>query len=514
MRHRPPARSTALALALATLAPAAAVGAPAPASAQATAPTAQHASADARAPRVFDTWFPSAPRVRRLGNGMQVVTVRWPSPGIVSYYTLVRVGSRDEVEPGHSGFAHFFEHMMFRGTERFPQDAYDAALQGVGADNNAFTTNDYTCYTITGPASALPTFVELEADRFQHLSYTEQVFRTEAGAVRGEYQVWSSNPEQPMWETLSELAFTRHTYGHTTIGYLRDIDLMPTRYEYAQRFFRRYYTPDDTTLIVIGDFDEAALDALVDRHYGGWRGRRDRPRIPAEPEPTGGRRDLPWAGSSPPRMMVGWRVPQFVREGRERQRSLIESAALDVVHGLAFHSSSPLYQRLVVERRSALELSSWAGEHARDPGLFVAAATLAPPTGTPPTGAPPSGEGSVPVTVFDPVLAEIQGELDRIARGEVSAERIASVRDHLLYSVAMMLETPSSVAYFLAGQLAVAPSLDDVRAYYDALAAITPEQVAAAASAYLGEGRRYVVTLREVREAAATPAAPSEGGAR
>jgi zinc protease len=455
------------------------------------------------APRVrpFDSWFPNAPRVRTLRNGLNVITVRWPSPGIVAYYTLVRVGSRDEVEPGHSGFAHFFEHMMFRGTERFPQHAYDAALQGVGADNNAFTTNDYTCYTITGPASALPTFVELEADRFQHLSYTEQVFRTEAGAVRGEYQVWSSNPEQPMWEALSEAAFTRHTYGHTTIGYLRDIDLMPTRYEYAQQFFRRYYTPDDATVIVVGDFDEAALDALVDQHYAGWRGRRDRPRIPAEPAPTGARRDLPWAGSSAPRMMVGYRVPAFVPEGANATRTaaaLRESAALDVVHGLAFDSASPLYQRLVVNDRSVLELSSWAGEHSRDPGLFVVLATLPPPEGAP---AP---------TIFDPSLQAIQDELDRIGRGETPAERVNAVRDHLLYAVPMTLETPSSVAVFLASQLAVAGSLDVVRGYYDALAAITPADVARAVQSHLTTSHRYVVTLREVREPAAAPAA---GGA-
>ncbi|MFN9809552.1 MAG: M16 family metallopeptidase [Deltaproteobacteria bacterium] len=447
----------------------------------------------------FDSWFPSAPRVRTLRNGLDIVTVRWPSPGIVAYYTLVRVGSRDEVEPGHSGFAHFFEHMMFRGTERFPQHAYDAALQRVGADNNAFTTNDYTCYTVTGPASALPTFVELEADRFQHLSYTEETFRTEAGAVRGEYQVWSSSPEQPLWEALSEAAFTRHTYGHTTIGYLRDIDLMPTRYAYAQQFFRRYYTPDDATLIIVGDFDEAALDALVDQHYAAWRGRRDRPRIPAEPPPTGGRRDLPWSGASAPRMMIGYRGPAFVPEGATAARTataLREAAALDVVHGLAFDSASPLYQRLVVNERSVLELSSWAGEHSRDPGLFVALATLPPP------------EGAPTPAIFDPTIQAIQGELDRLGRGELGAERVAAVRDHLLYAVPMTLETPSSVAVFLASQLAVAGSLEAVRGYYDALAAITPADVARVAQSHLTERQRYVVTLREVRE----PAAAAEAG--
>jgi predicted Zn-dependent peptidase len=145
-----------------------------------------------------------------------------------------------------------------------------------------------------------------------------------------------------------------------------------------------------------------------------------------------------------------------------------------------------------------LELSSWAGEHSRDPGLFVVLATLPPPEGAP---AP---------TIFDPSLQAIQDELDRIGRGETPAERVNAVRDHLLYAVPMTLETPSSVAVFLASQLAVAGSLDVVRGYYDALAAITPADVARAVQSHLTTSHRYVVTLREVREPAAAPAA---GGA-
>lgn len=431
----------------------------------------------------FDAWFASAPRVRRLANGLEVVSVHWPSPGIVAYYTLVRVGSRDEVEPGHSGFAHFFEHMMFRGTERHSAEDYSRTLQALGADNNAFTSSDYTCYTNVGASSALATFVELESDRFQHLAYTEEVFRTEAGAVRGEYQVWSSNPDQPMWEALSELAFTRHTYGHTTIGYLRDIDQMPTRYAYAQSFFRRYYTPDDAVVIVVGDFDDAELDRLVDASYAGWRGRRDRPRIPVEPAPTGGRRDLAWPSATPPRVLVGYRTPQFVQTGRARAASLVDSAALQVVHGLVFDASSPLYQRLVVDERSVLELSSMAGDQSRDPGLFIAQATLSP-------------EPSTLGDVFAPTIDAIQQELDRLAAGGIDAQRVRDVRDHLLYGIAMSLETPASAAYFLASQLAVGSSLDDARDYFAALANVTPEDVARVARTYLTSSHRYVVTLQ------------------
>ena len=130
----------------------------------------------------FDDLFGGAPQVETLPNGMRVVMVPWASPGIVAYYTLVRAGSRDEVEAGHTGFAHFFEHMMFRGTSAHPAEEYAARLNAVGADGNAYTTNDYTCYTIVAPTTALSMLVELEADRFQNLRYEEAAFRTEAGA--------------------------------------------------------------------------------------------------------------------------------------------------------------------------------------------------------------------------------------------------------------------------------------------------------------------------------------------
>lgn len=458
-------------------------------------------AAEPEAPRPSDAIFSSRPQVERLPNGLTVVTVQWPSPGIVAYYTMVRVGSRDEVEEGHSGFAHFFEHMMFRGTERYSQHEYDRILQGFGADNNAFTSQDYTCYTITAPTSALPTVVELEADRFQNLSYEENVFRTEAGAVRGEYQVWSSNPSQPLWETLSEIAFTRHTYGHTTIGYLRDIEAMPTRYEYSRQFFRRYYTPDNTYLIVVGEFDRDALLAKVRQEYGGWRGRRDTPRIPVEPEPrAGARRDLPWDGASPPRVFVGWRVPAFEPSSpRQRAQGLRDTAALQIVHDLAFDQSAPLYQRMVVQDRTLLELESWGGEHTRDPGLFVVTAALVPGEGAP---------------AFDPVIDAFQAEMGRIAAGEIPADRVRAVQQNLRYSLAMGLETPSSVAGFVAGMLAVSGRVEAIDDYLRALEQVTPEDVARVARQYLVPERRFVVTLAQrERAAGAAGADASEGGA-
>jgi zinc protease len=432
-----------------------------------------------------DSLLGGAPRLEALPNGLRVVMVPWASPGIVAYYSLVRVGSRDEVESGHTGFAHFFEHMMFRGTEAHSGEDYAALLNGVGADGNAYTTNDYTCYTIVAPSSALPLLTELEADRFRNLSYAEPAFRTEAGAVRGEYQVWSSDPSQPMWEALSELAFSRHTYRHTTIGYLADIDAMPGYYDYSRDFFRRFYTPDDVTLIVVGDFDDDALMAMIRERYGSWRGRRARSAVPVEPEPTaGGRRDLTWTGPLSPQMYVSWRTPAFVAEGRgrgaaaARTASLRDTAALTLVYLYAFAESSPLYQRLVVNERQLLDLSTGLGEQSRDPGLFMVMTELAEGTGT-----------------FDGVLQALQAELDAIGRGEVDAARLGTARSHLFGSLVMSLETPASVAGFLAAHLAVAPELDTVRAYLTALGEVTAEDLTRVAHEHLTETRRFTVTM-------------------
>ena len=438
--------------------------------------------------------FGNAPQSTRLPNGLEVVSVRWNTPGIVAYYTLVRVGSRDEVEPGHSGFAHLFEHMMFRGTRTMPNREYDRRILSFGADNNAFTTRDFTLYTTTAPSTVLDELMQVEADRFQNLHYDEGAFRTETGAVQGEYAKAVSNPRMAMWEALSEISFPRHTYGHTTLGYLRDICLMPTRFEYSRRFFRRFYTPDNSTLIVVGDVDHDALVASARRHYGRWRGRRARVRVPAAAEPTPQSRHIPWDGATPAQMYVAYRAPSFDgghARGASREAALRETAALEVVKGLAFAESSPLYQRLVVRDQSLLRLAADEGSFTRDPGLFIATAVLAPPSRD-----------------FDAALEAIQGELERIAGGEVDAERFEAVRSNQRYRLLGSLQTPDDVANLLGRTIALSGTVAALDEYLEALAAVTPQDVSRAASTYLVPGRRSVVTLAARVDADGPPPEP------
>src|SRR5688572_3734072 len=169
--------------------------------------------------------FPYAYTKHTLPNGLTAIVIPMESPGLIAYYTVVRTGSRDEVEAGHSGFAHFFEHMMFRGTDKYSQDAYNDLLKRMGADSNAYTSDDQTVYHIVGPASQLATMMDMESDRFKNLKYTEDAFRTEALAVLGEYNKSASNPFLPMFEKLRDLAYQKHTYKHSSLGFLDDIKI-------------------------------------------------------------------------------------------------------------------------------------------------------------------------------------------------------------------------------------------------------------------------------------------------
>ena len=247
--------------------------------------------------------FPYQAVTRSLDNGLKVVLVPFDSPGIVAYYTIVRAGSRNEVEPGKSGFAHFFEHMMFRGTDKFSTAQYNAVFRELGSDANAYTSDDVTVYHALFGKDGIEKVIELESDRFMNLKYNESDFKQESKAVLGEYNKNYSDPENKLYEKVRETAFTSHTYKHTTIGFLDDIKDMPNQYAYSLEFFRRYYTPSNCTVLVVGDIDADATYQLIRKYYGPWKVAAYEPKIPAEPEQTALRSDrIAWEGTTLPQI--------------------------------------------------------------------------------------------------------------------------------------------------------------------------------------------------------------------
>jgi zinc protease len=376
-----------------------------------------------------------------LDNSLKVIAIPYDSPGTVAFYTIVRTGSRDEVEPGHSGFAHFFEHMMFRGTETYSAEEYNDILKRAGADSNAFTTDDYTAYHITGPARELPTFVKLEADRFQNLRYTEDVFRTEALAVLGEYNKSASSPGLLLMEKLRDLAFDKHTYEHTTIGFLDDIKAMPEHYDYSLKFFDRYYRPDNTIVLVVGDLSPQDVFHLVRTHYGSWKPGYKPPHIePEAPQPERRTGHISWPNPTRPYMMLGYHTPAF-------STSDTSWPALDVISELLFSESAPLYQELVVAKQWVDALSGGAEDH-RDPYLFTVMARV-------------KSDDLVPQVkmVIDQHLQKLQSE-------PIEPRRVDAVKSHLRYSFALGLDSPASVARQVAHYLNLTRQVDTINRLY------------------------------------------------
>ena len=225
---------------------------------------------------------------KSLANGLKVIVVPTGFPNIVSLYIAMQTGSRHEVEPGKSGFAHFFEHMMFRGTPSYTPDAYNAIITKAGARQNASTSDDWTMYYTTFAREDLPKIMEIEADRFQNLSYSVEAFKTEANAVLGEYNKNSASPINKLDEVQRESSFTTHTYKHTTMGFIRDIEDMPNQFDYSKTFFRRWYRPENATMIIAGDVKADQVLPLVEKYFGSWkRGTSEPVKIPQEPPSNG-----------------------------------------------------------------------------------------------------------------------------------------------------------------------------------------------------------------------------------
>ncbi|MCA9546224.1 MAG: insulinase family protein [Myxococcales bacterium] len=415
--------------------------------------------------------LPFAPQQSTLPNGLKVVTVKTDHAGLVMFYTVVRVGARDEVEAGRSGYAHFFEHMMFRGTPTVSPDEFSATLARHGADNNAYTTQDFTAYFTVGPKAALDDFMRLDADRFQHLAYDEASFKTEAGAVLGEYNKAYGSPQMKLYETLLATAFTTHTYRHSTIGFVDDIKAMPEGFDYARQFFQRFYTPDNCTVLVVGDVDHAEVLAKVQAAYGPWQGKRHASQIPAEPPQTEKRTaHVGWPSPTPAHLNVAWKVPAFTTANRD-------AAAVEVTAALLFGETSPLYQRLVIQEQRALGLSHTGSWHDADEHLLTV------------------GIKHTNAADRDALVADVEAAVAALAKGPVDAERLAATRDHLRYGQLLGLQAVTDVGDLLAGFIGVTGDPEAAEAHLANIAAVTAEDVQRVARTFLTLERETVASV-------------------
>jgi len=415
--------------------------------------------------------FPYDYKIEELENGLKVISIPLNNPNIISYYTIVRSGSRNEIEPGKSGFAHFFEHMMFKGTKNFPREAYDEFLTLLGAGTNAYTTDDYTCYyVIFAGRENLEKVAEFEADRFINLYYTEEMLKTEAAVIEGEYYSSVSNPSRRLYELLRDTAFQKHSYKHTTLGYLRDIKDMPNQFEYSQLYKKRFYAPDNAILLVAGDFDHDQLMEYVKKYYSGWEKSDYTLHTPKEPPQTKAKRaHYDWPTRTLPRLAIGFHGPDYSTEQ-------IDKAALDLMAQIAFSRSSPLYQKLVIEEQKCLTLSA-SFANRRDPYLLIFNSIV-------------KKEEDLPY-----VEKEIFRELERLKKEPVSEDLLADVKSNLKYSFANAMGTTDGVASSLAFYINLATDLGTVNNLFELYERVTTKDIQEMANKYFKKTNSTVVTL-------------------
>ncbi|MBT3219994.1 MAG: insulinase family protein [Proteobacteria bacterium] len=414
--------------------------------------------------------FPYEIETAILENGLTVHVVPMNSPGLAAYYTWMSVGSRDEIDPGRTGFAHFFEHLMFFGTETTSAEEREQMVMRLGADENAWTWYDETVYHSVLATTKLTKLIDSEADRFQNLLLTADDVEREAGAVYGEFRKSRASPQQHLSNLLYATAFQSHTYSHDTLGYEADIAAMPSAFEYSQQFFDRYYRPENATIFVVGDVKGDEIFSTVEKAYGAWQPTEAAPiEIPVEPPQTAQRRlDAKWGSPTAPRLVMGWKIPGHNPDDPD-------VAALELVANLLLSPVGPLHQRLVRGEGIAYKISGGRDEFV-DPCLFEVSLLL---------------KDKIDLEAAEAIVLEEITSLQQ----SIKADSLDATRSHMKYDFLSSLNNPGSVASALGWHTRRGRSPDAIDRFYKHYDALTPEEVSEAARRYLVDEGLTVVTL-------------------
>jgi zinc protease len=305
-------------------------------------------------------------RMHQLANGLKVILLRDPAAPVFAYQTWFAVGSRHEKE-GTTGIAHLFEHLMFNQTESLQPGEFDRKLEAVGGETNAATWVDWTYYRDNLPRGELELAVRLEADRMAHLVLGDEQVESEREVVANErrFRV-EDDVDGFLSEELYKLAFTVHPYHWPTIGWMKDIHAITI--DDCRRFYRTYYSPNNATIVVVGDIDEKETLALIEEHYGKLPAQEiPVENFPAEPAQEGERRQS-WAKPvTADKLRIGYKSPPL---------SHPDYVALEMLSEMLFGgNSSRLYKQLVAETEICSSVHAGLAPF-RDPGLYEISASL------------------------------------------------------------------------------------------------------------------------------------------
>jgi zinc protease len=412
----------------------------------------------------------------RLDNGLKVLVQEEHTAPLASVWCWYRVGSKDE-RPGLTGASHWCEHMNFKGTTNIPRDQVKGIIEQYGGSWNGYTWIDQTTYLETATRDALDRMLFIEAERMGNCLYHPDDCESERTVIISELLGGENDPDQLLDQEVTATAFKAHTYRHPTIGWMSDLQTMSRDDLFC--YYRRYYVPNNATLVIVGDVETDEVLRRVDHHFGRVQAGSDIPRVKTvEPEQTGERRVTIRREGTTAYLKVAYHAPavgdpQFFP-------LLILDAALTGAKGLNLWASfrvpppqrSTRLYRTLVERGLASYVSGSLLPTAQ-PFLFTASATVT--------------DGASLASVEACLLEE----LDRVRREGITEGELAKAKAQLHARLVFDGDSVTNIAHQL-GYFETIATAGVIMSAPASIAAVTLEQVAAAARAVLAESNRTV----------------------
>lgn len=407
-----------------------------------------------------------------LANGMKVIVQEDRRAPTVAHMIWYRVGSIDEVS-GTTGVAHVLEHMMFKGTKKLKPGEFSARVAALGGRENAFTSKDYTGYFQQIEKSRLEDVMALEADRLANLVLSKDEFEKEIRVVMEERRLRTDDqPIARLYEALNATAFFAHPYRNPIIGWMGDLQSMTV--DDARDWHRRWYAPNNATMVVTGDVEAKQVFKLAQKHFGSLTAKTLPPRRPQpEPEQQGIRRVTVKAPAENPYVALAFKVPKLESVDKD-----VEPYALDVLAAiLDGYDNARLNARLVRTDRVAVSAGAGYSGIARGPVLFIL-------DGTPSAG-----------VTTEQLETLLRGEVNRIAQEGVTEQELRRVKTQLIASQIYKRDSIFGQAMEIGYMEMAGFSHKQIDHIIAKLGEVTAEQVQAVARKYFGDDQLTVATL-------------------
>jgi zinc protease len=420
-----------------------------------------------------------------LPNGLEVYTVEDHATPIAAVQVWYHVGSKDD-PAGRSGFAHMFEHMMFKGNEHLTPDAFDNLTENIGGENNAYTADDVTVYHETVPSNYLNPILWAEAERMSALALNDANFASERDVVKEEYrQRIRANPYGEFYLDIEKKSFAVHPYKRPGIGNIEELDA--SKLPEIKAFHSTFYRPDNATLIVVGDFKQEELAGWVKKYFGAIpKPSAKIPRVTIkEPPRKADKRETSYSPRAPlPAMAVTYLAPSIRSE---------DSSALSLIGEiLAGGESSRMYQSMVYEQQIVQSVSCDT-DMREDLGLIAFRLVLA--SGKPIADAEKS----------------LNAEIEKVLKDGVTQAELDKAKNRFLTGKLMERETFNGKASALGQAVVVYGDATRVNTDLAKLQAVTAAQIKEVMNKYITGKKKVVLEyLPEAMRTTSPPSAPPD----